>query len=86
MVYSKPALLCVFHPPKGVSPCPTSDPAAAFERVKEGKRNHLPTGDLHILTQKYFDNRRKAFLSERPHLADDYSITIDYSRRLGGFG
>lgn len=82
-MYSKPALLCVVHSPKGVSPCPTSDPAAAFERVKEGSKNHLPTGDLHIFTQKYFDNRKKAFLSKRPHLADEYETSINYSHRFG---
>lgn len=65
-----------------MSPCPVSEPAAAYDRVKEGIKNHLPTGELHILTQKYFDNRREAILSEYPHLVDDYDTEIDYSKRF----
>lgn len=65
-----------------MSPCPVSEPAAAYDRVKEGIKNHLPTGELHILTQKYFDNRKEAILSEYPHLVDDYDTEIDYSKRF----
>ena len=84
MVYSKPALLAVIQPPKGFSPCPTNDPAAAYQRMKEGMKGHLPTGEFHTLTPKYFENRKKAFIAKWPHLADQYDDilgTLNYSKR-----
>ena len=81
MVYAKPALLCRLLPPKGFHPCPTDDPAAAFERVKEGIKDHVATGDLHIFNKTYFENRTKAFISEHPDLADTYNMEISYSTR-----
>ena len=81
MVYSKPAVLCRLHPPKGLHPCPTDDPAEAYQRVMEGMKNHIATGDLHVFTQTYFENRKKAFLSKHPHLADTYDMEVSYSKR-----
>ena len=84
MVYSKPSLLTVIHPPKPFSPCPTNDPAAAFQRVKEGMRGHLPTGELHTLTPNYFKNRKKEFIAKHPDMADQYDdilAQLNYSKR-----
>ena len=84
MVYSKPSLLTVIHPPKSFSPCPTNDPAAAFQRMKDGMRGHLPTGDFHTLTQNYFDNRKKEFIANYPQMVnqyDDILTQLNYSKR-----
>ena len=86
MVYSKSVLLSVFHPPKSLAPCSASDPAAAYRNVVEGRKNHLPTGELHILTQTYFENRRKAFVSQRPELVGQHKDSISYSHRLASVG
>ena len=88
MVYSKPLLLAVVQPPKGFSPCPTNDPAAAFQRSKEGMKGHLPTGDLHTLTPNYFENRRREFEAKYPDMADQYDdilAQLNYSNRYNKF-
>ena len=84
MVYSKPLLLTVLHPPKGFSPCSTNDPATAFQRMKEGMKGHLPTGELHTLTSNYFENRKKEFLAKYPDMVDQYDdilAQLNYSKR-----
>ena len=84
MVYSKLLLLVVVQPPKGFSPCPTNDPAAAFQRAKEGMKGHLPMGDLHTLTPNYFENRRREFEAKYPDMADQYDgilAQLNYSNR-----
>lgn len=88
MVYSKPSLLAVIRPPKGFAPCPTNDPGEALKRVKEGMRDHLPTGECHTLTPKYFEGRKKAFIDVYPQMADSYDEileTLEYSKRLVKF-
>ncbi len=74
----------MIQPPKEFSPCPTNDPAAAFQRVKEGKKGHLPTGDLHTLTTNYFESRRREFVAKYPDMADQYDdilAQLNYSNR-----
>ena len=84
MIYSKPSLLTVIQPPKGFSPCPINDPAAAFQRMKGGMKGHVPTGDLHTLTQNYFENRKKEMIGRYPDIADHYDdilAQLNYSKR-----
>lgn len=41
----------------------------------------IPTGDLHILSQTYLDNRRKAFVSQRADFVEENKEPVKYAHR-----
>ncbi|KAL5482046.1 hypothetical protein EMCRGX_G022326 [Ephydatia muelleri] len=63
--YSKASLVMTVAPPPMFTPCTASDPSQALSSVATQLLSSIGTGEHHLLTTKYLENRRKAFLSQR---------------------
>lgn len=70
--YSKPVFLYNLSCPPSPSPSMATNPYIVFQSVCEQDSTTVPSGDLHSLTNTYFDNRRKRFVSRRQHFVSPF--------------